>query len=90
MKIRHLVTTTAIAATAALGIAQAIASERPPAGALPLGEIVRMLESGGYAPITEISMDNGVWEVEAYKGGMERELKVSPADGKILSDRRDD
>ncbi|MCX2781849.1 PepSY domain-containing protein [Microbulbifer thermotolerans] len=73
-----------------LTIPQAFAGERPPAGAKPLVEIIQKLEAEGYSPITEISMDNGVWEVEAYKGNEARELKVNPLTGQIVSDRKDD
>lgn len=76
-------------AAAALGISHVFAGERPPEDAKPLTEIIKMLETQGYAPITEISMDDGVWEVEAYKNDEERELRVDPLTGKILSDRKD-
>ena len=73
-----------------LGANQAMAGERPPADAVPLSEVVKSLEEKGYSPVTEVSMDNGVWEVEAYKDGQERELKVNPKDGQVLSDRLED
>ena len=67
-----------------------LAGEKPPVGAVPLSEIAKSLEGKGYSPITEISIDDGVWEVEAYKEGQERELKVNPVNGDIISDRLDD
>ena len=73
-----------------LGANQAMAGERPPADAVPLSEVVKSLEEKGYSPVTEVSMDNGVWEVEAYKDGQERELKVNSKDGQVLSDRLED
>jgi len=73
-----------------LGANQAMAGERPPADAVPLSEVVKSLEEKGYSPVTEVSMDNGVWEVEAYRDGQERELKVNPKDGQVLSDRLED
>lgn len=72
-----------------LGISQVFAGERPPEDAKPLTEIIETLETQGYTLITEISMDDGVWEVEAYKNDEERELRVDPLTGKILSDRKD-
>ena len=66
------------------------AGEKPPENSVPLSQIVRAIEDKGYSPITEISLDDGVWEAEAYKGSEKRELKVSPADGAIISDRPDD
>lgn len=71
------------------GILPAHSGERPSADSKPLVEIIQMLEAQGYAPITEISMDDGVWEVEAYKNNEERELRVDPLTGKVLSDRKD-
>ena len=62
-----------------------LTGERPPADAVPLSEVVKSLEEKGYSPVTEVSMDNGVWEVEAYKDGQERELKVNPKDGQVLA-----
>lgn len=66
------------------------AGEKPPVDALPLCEIVQAIEEKGYSPITEISMDDGVWEGEVYKGDEKLEMKVKPADGSIISDRIDD
>nr|WP_320015957.1 PepSY domain-containing protein [uncultured Desulfobacter sp.] len=78
-----------VAVLSALGISQVFAGERPPADSKPIVEIIQTLETQGYAPITEISMDDGLWEVEAYKNNEERELRVNPLTGEILSDRRD-
>lgn len=68
----------------------AFSGERPPTGSKPLLEIIQSLEAHGYKPITEISIDDGVWEVEAYKNDEERELRVNPLTGEIISDRKDD
>ena len=76
--------------SATLGFSQVFAGERPPANAKPLVEIINILEAQGYSPITEISMDDEVWEVEAYKNNEERELKVNPVTGQIVSDHKDD
>jgi len=58
--------------------------------ALPMIEIVQRLEKDGYGPFTELSMDNGNWEVEVRKQGMSVELTVDPVSGKVLSEHRDD
>lgn len=79
-----------IAIAVSLSMSPAIASEKPPENSIPLSDVVKSLEAKGYSPITEISMDDGVWEVEAYKEGQERELKVNPANAEIISDRADD
>ena len=82
-----------IAAGLALGLLivtqAALAGDRPPPGAKPLSEIALMLEQQGYHPIVEIEMDDGVWEVEAYRDGQKRKLKVDPFSGEVRSDRRD-
>lgn len=87
MKRRLAVSTLVLGA--ALPVAASAAS-RPPADARPLSAIVQALERQGYGPITEIEFDDGRWEVEAYKDGRRRQLKVDPLDGRILSDRPDD
>mgnify|MGYP000497110506 FL=1 len=63
------------------------AEELPPEGSKQLSEIAKMLEEKGYKTITEVSLDRGVWEIEAYKNNEERELKVNPLTGDIISDR---
>ncbi len=69
---------------------QVQAKERLPDGAKTLVEIIKIIEANGYKNITEISLDNGVWEVEVYKDNQERELKINPMTGEIISDRQDD
>lgn len=66
-----------------------IAAEVPPHDAKQLSEIVRALEEQGYIPIVEIEFEDGRWEIEAYKEGVKRELKVDPVSGMIMSDRKD-
>jgi hypothetical protein len=79
----------AVAIVMALGLSQAIADEMPPKNAVPLSEIATSLEGQGYSPIVEMSIDKGVWEIEAYSTEGKRELKVNPLTGEILSDRPD-
>lgn len=71
-------------------LTHAVAGERPPADGKPLLEIISAVEDKGYTDISEVSMDDGVWEIEAYKDGNARELRVDPATAEVLSDRRDD
>jgi len=66
-----------------------IAAEMPPQNAKLLSEIVRTLEEQGYNPIVDIEFDDDRWEIEAYKEGVKRELRVEPVSGKIISDRKD-
>jgi uncharacterized membrane protein YkoI len=55
----------------------------------PLVDVVKNLEEADYAPITEISFDDGVWEVEAYKGEIAYELSIDPETGEVISEHRD-
>lgn len=36
-----------------------------------------------------IEFDDGVWEIDAYRGADKRELQVDPRTGKVLRDRDD-
>lgn len=76
----------------AIGIASAGSAVEPPpqAGAKSLVEIVKGLEQEGYGPFTELSMDDGAWEVEVRRQEMPLELTVDPVTGKVLSEHRDD
>lgn len=55
-----------------------------------IAEIVELLEGQDYGPLVEISFDDGVWEVETYRGRESLELAVDPVSGEILSEHRDD
>jgi hypothetical protein len=72
-----------------IGLFQLSAGERPPENAKPLSEIVKTIEDQGYLPVTDISMDDRKWEVEAYKNGKARDLRVDPITARINSDRSD-
>lgn len=63
--------------------------DRPPADALKLSEVVQKLEQQGFYPIVDIEFDDGVWEIDAYRGADKRELQVDPRTGKVLRDRDD-
>jgi len=79
-----------LAAVAACALQPALADEKPPPGAMALSMVLTQLEQQGYTPIIDVSLDNGRWEVEAYKGSEKRELQVDPNSGEILSDNPDD
>ncbi len=70
--------------------ATTLGQEARVSGGRSLLELVSRLETEGYGPITEISFDNGRWEVEVYKDGVAYELVIDPATGKTLSQHRDD
>lgn len=77
-------------ATLAVSVLQpALADEKPPPGAMALSSVLTKLEQQGYTPIVDVSLDNGRWEVETYKGAEKRDLEVDPNTGKILSDQPD-
>lgn len=65
----------------------ALADDKPPPGAMALSTVLTKLEQQGYTPIIDVSLDNGRWEVEAYKSDEKRDLEVDPNSGKILSDK---
>ena len=83
-----------IAATAAIALIAVTAAvalgDKPPEGAKPLSEVIKSLEDQGYKPITDVELDDGKWEIEAYTKAGKRELKVDPVTGEILADRPDD
>lgn len=72
---------------AAVGRTSAVAQDQKPK---PVVEIVRSLEEADYAPIVDVSYDDGVWEVEAYKADIPYELSIDPVTGEIISEHRDD
>lgn len=78
-----------IAGITASALQPALADEKPPPGAMALSTVLTKLEQQGYTPITDVSLDNGRWEVEAYKGDEKRDLEVDPNSGEILTDKPD-
>lgn len=69
---------------AGVGFAGAQAAEKP------LSEIVAGLESMGYTAFDEIERERTTWEVEATApNGTRVDLKVDPADGRVLSEKAD-
>lgn len=62
--------------------------EKPPAGAKPLSEIIKMLEEQGLTVITEVEFEDGAWKIEVYQpDGRELDVKVDPMTGQIQSRR---
>lgn len=87
MKSFALATAVATTPLAALTAAPGDEAKKEP---LPMIKVVELLEKGGYGPFTELSMDDGAWEVEVYKGDVPYELRVDPKSGEVLSEHRDD
>lgn len=81
----------AIALILLLAVTPAIQADDdlPPPDALPMSEILYILESQGWF-IEEIEFDDGVWEVEADRGRGEQDLEVDPYTGRILHEDLDD
>lgn len=75
-------------AVSSLPILPQAAAAQAPAGK-PLREIVTTLERDGYAPVTEVSLDRGRWEADAYKDGKAIELHIDPANGRVLAQHPD-
>ena len=48
------------------------------------GKITQVL-----GPVVDVEFDDGIWEIDAYRGKEKRELHVDPRTGKILRDRED-
>jgi uncharacterized membrane protein YkoI len=86
---KSFIVASAAAATPVAAITAA-PGDAPAKGPLPMIAVVERLEKDGYSPFTELSMDDGAWEVEVYKGDVPYELTVDPDSGKILSEHRDD
>ena len=78
----------AVIATLLLGasVAAGVATE----GQKPMRELAAALEEAGYGPIVDLSMDDGVWEAEAYRDGKALELTVDPQTAEVLTEHRDD
>lgn len=78
-----------LAFLAASAVQPALADEKPPPGAMALSTVLTKLEQQGYTPIIDVSLENGRWEIEAYKGMEKRDLEVDPNTGEVLSDNPD-
>lgn len=85
--------TTALALLISIGFAfasgAALAGDKPPEGSKRLSEIVLKLEQQGFGPFEQIEFDDGRWEIEVYRGGEKRELRVDPKTGDITKDEKD-
>ncbi|WP_237066067.1 PepSY domain-containing protein [Microbulbifer guangxiensis] len=68
----------------------AAADDKPPPGAMALSTVLTKLEQQGYTPIIEVSLENGRWEVEAYKEGKPVKVEVDPNTSDILSEEPND
>lgn len=76
-------------AAALLGSAVYVHGDTPPRSGMGIPALLDSVAKAGYDSITEISFDDGEWEVEALKDGTPVELHVDPDSGRILSERSD-
>ena len=63
----------------------AAADAPPPPGSVPLTTILQTIGRGGYQAVTEVSFDDGEWEVEAMKEKSPVGLRIVPSSGEIRS-----
>lgn len=68
----------------------AAADTPPPALSVPLTTILQTIERQGYQAVTEISFDDGEWEVEALEEKRPVGLRIVPATGEIRSVHTDE
>ncbi len=80
-----------IGAIAALSLSSAayLYADAPPRSGKQLAAVLELVAAKGYTSVTEISFDDGYWEVEAMKGGASVELQVDPQSGAGVSERSD-
>lgn len=56
----------------------------------PLSAILEAVAKAGYTDVTEVSYDDGQWEVEVLKDGRPVGLRIDPLSAKILRDHPDE
>jgi uncharacterized membrane protein YkoI len=88
--IKSFAVATALGAAPAAAITAAPGDAPKKAEPMPIVEVVTQLEKEGYGPFTELSIDDGAWEAEAYKDDVPYELRVDLHTGEVLSEHRDD
>lgn len=78
---------TALAAVIAFGLASPALADAPPADALPLSEIIALVEQArdvAYVDEVDWDEDDRVWEIEyVRRSGGEVEIEVDPVTGAI-------
>jgi hypothetical protein len=55
-----------------------------------LSAVLNSVAKAGYESITEVSYDDGQWEVEALKNNEPVGLRIDPQSGKVLREHRDE
>jgi hypothetical protein len=84
----HRIRPALLAGALILAATSAVAADTP---AQVAENITRNLTSSGYGNVHDVEWDDGVWEADATSpSGQEVDLKISPDDGRILSETLDD
>jgi len=66
-----------------LACGMAFADGVPPVGSVSLASLLQSVEKQGYQAITEVSFDDGEWEIEALQGTNPVGLRITPQSGDI-------
>src|SRR5262245_45628946 len=64
--------------------------EIPPSSAKQLSLVLESVVNSGYESVTEVSFDDGRWEIEATKNRMPVGLRVDPQSGKVVHEYPDE
>lgn len=67
----------------AAGEPEAAEEARLPENAKPLSEILNAAKAQGYDPVVEVELEEGTWEIDAFKGEERVEFQVDPVSGEI-------
>jgi hypothetical protein len=85
-KSRFAAAACALAASTLVAQAHWFRDESPPANAKPLSTVIKTLEDRGMKTITEVSFDDGKWEIEVHQaGGKETTVHVDAMSGQIVA-----
>jgi hypothetical protein len=66
------------------------AAEPAVGAAKSITDVLRAVSAAGYESITEVSLDDGEWEVEVLKGGKPLGLRVDPLTAKVRFEYADE
>jgi hypothetical protein len=64
--------------------------EIPPHSAQQLSLVLESIVKSGYESVTEVSFDEGLWELEATKGQKSVGLRVDPHSGQVVREYADE
>lgn len=78
-----------ISCMSVMALGAAVMADRPPQNAEPLSKVLVSVEAQGVTPIVEASFDDGVWEIEGFRGDRAVEMRVHPVTLAIISERPD-